>query len=227
MKTKLVILELISGLFGWAWIIASFAAVYFLVMAIGFEGKWSSFFWAVGAGIIAKWLARGFVENTMRIAEEDQANTFMDSENNQEADHRLEIISDFGDYLGSDPTGGDIRDVSELPHSKEDIFRAIFLQLAVAEDESRISALEVGAVMLADFQEGIGSEPLSLLGVPTERLVPLSENKEDILAMAKEIAENPNREKYETYRAIVDEDLVRIQEKLKAAGLSRKGFVEG
>jgi hypothetical protein len=47
-RSKLVLLELVGGLFGWTWIIASVASVYFLVAALAFNGRWSSLFWAFG-----------------------------------------------------------------------------------------------------------------------------------------------------------------------------------
>jgi hypothetical protein len=51
-KSKVVILEFIGGLFGWAWIIASLSGQYFIVMAVGFNGKWSKVFWAFGIAAI-------------------------------------------------------------------------------------------------------------------------------------------------------------------------------
>ncbi|HEX3912714.1 MAG TPA: hypothetical protein VHW71_04340 [Steroidobacteraceae bacterium] len=67
-KTKMVWLELIGGLFGWAWIVASIAFIYFLVVAIFAAGPWSRVGWALGAGVIAKWLARGFNDHKTRVA---------------------------------------------------------------------------------------------------------------------------------------------------------------
>lgn len=67
-QSKLVTLELVVGLFGWTWIIASIAAVVFFVMAVGFDGRWSNFFGALGIGIVAKWLTRGFRDNKIRVA---------------------------------------------------------------------------------------------------------------------------------------------------------------
>jgi hypothetical protein len=69
-RTKLAILELIGGLLGWVWILASLAAVYFIVAVFAFDGTWSSFFWAAGTAVVAKWLAGGFMENQRRIAAE-------------------------------------------------------------------------------------------------------------------------------------------------------------
>ncbi len=67
-KSKLALLELISGLFGWGWMIAGAAALYFLVMAVGFDGGWSPFFWTLGASAVCKWLAKGFKDNQIRVA---------------------------------------------------------------------------------------------------------------------------------------------------------------
>jgi tetratricopeptide (TPR) repeat protein len=67
-KTKLIVLELTGGFFGWVWIIGSVASLYFLVMAIGFDGKWSSVLWTLGITILSKWLAKGVLDNQRRVA---------------------------------------------------------------------------------------------------------------------------------------------------------------
>lgn len=67
-KTKMVWLELIAGLFGWIWIIASLGFAYFLVVAIFGSSPWSRVGWALGVGVIAKWLARGFNDHKVRVA---------------------------------------------------------------------------------------------------------------------------------------------------------------
>jgi hypothetical protein len=67
-KTKMVWLELIGGLLGWVWIIASIAFMYFLVVSIFASGPWSRVAWAFGIGAIAKWLARGFNDHKVRVA---------------------------------------------------------------------------------------------------------------------------------------------------------------
>ena len=66
-KTKLVMLELIGGIFGWIWLISSLAGIYFFISALFFEGLWTSFFWAFGASAVAKWLARGFEANKKEL----------------------------------------------------------------------------------------------------------------------------------------------------------------
>ncbi|MEH6556692.1 MAG: hypothetical protein V7708_02785 [Oceanicoccus sp.] len=63
---KLAMLELIAGIFGWIWIVASIAGLYYLAMALFSDGVWSSFFWAFGTGAVAKWLSIGFDETKKR-----------------------------------------------------------------------------------------------------------------------------------------------------------------
>ena len=67
-KAKLVWLELFAGILGWVWILAAVAALYFLAVAIFSDSPWSRFFWAFGIGAVAKWLARGFRDNQLRVA---------------------------------------------------------------------------------------------------------------------------------------------------------------
>ena len=67
-KSKLVVLELVAGIFGWGWLIAGGFAIYYLVMAIGFGGSWISFIVALLISGVAKWLARGFEGKKRRIA---------------------------------------------------------------------------------------------------------------------------------------------------------------
>ena len=69
-KKKLAILELITGIFGWVWIVTSIAALYYLAMVIFSNNTWTNFFWAFGASIIARWLAKGFRDNKIRLTYE-------------------------------------------------------------------------------------------------------------------------------------------------------------
>ena len=62
-RSKLMTMELLSGVFGWAWIIAFGFAVYYLFS----NDPWSSFFWALGISAVAKWLARGFNDHKVRL----------------------------------------------------------------------------------------------------------------------------------------------------------------
>lgn len=66
-KTKLVCLELVGGIFGWIWILASVATLYYLAVAIFSDSPWSRFFWALGISIIAKRLAKGLRDTQLRV----------------------------------------------------------------------------------------------------------------------------------------------------------------
>ena len=70
MKTinKIRTLSIIAGLVGWVWMIAGVLALYYFIMAIGFDGSWYSFFIALAVSAVAKWLCRGFYENRDRVA---------------------------------------------------------------------------------------------------------------------------------------------------------------
>lgn len=98
-KWKLAILEFVAGMFGWIWIIASLAALYFLAMAVFSDGTWSNFFWAVGASVVTKWLAKGFDDNQQRVAFEAK----LISEGYTPEEAAKEWTSR---YVKSDPPGG-------------------------------------------------------------------------------------------------------------------------
>lgn len=70
-KNKLILLELIASIFGWVWIIALLATLYFFVAAILFNSPWSRFFLLLVITIVAKWLTKGFLDNQKRIAFEE------------------------------------------------------------------------------------------------------------------------------------------------------------
>ena len=71
-RWKLALLQTIGGLFGWVWILASIASIYFLVAALAFHGRASFFFWALGTMFIAKWLSRRSYDHQRRVAYEAQ-----------------------------------------------------------------------------------------------------------------------------------------------------------
>jgi hypothetical protein len=66
-KAKLALLELIGGIFGWAWLIAGAVAIVSLVGAIFFGWPWSRFFWAFGISFVGKTLLRGFNAHQARV----------------------------------------------------------------------------------------------------------------------------------------------------------------
>jgi hypothetical protein len=215
-EIKLAILELIGGIFGWTWILASVSALYFFVMAIGFSGAWSRFFWALGASAVAKWLAVAFESNKNRIALENNSTSDRTKSNSEKAQQRISIISDYGRFLEQSGSAGEIRDTAELPHAKDEILDAIYLELVREDDEQCREQLKVGALFLADFQDGVRAEPMTAYGIPNKDFR-MPKNDDELMAMAERMANNPDREKYDALKARADADLADIQAKLGAA----------
>jgi len=69
---KLGILELFARLFGWMWVGAAIASVYFLYVALASAAPWSNLFWSIGAGLIAYFLAAVLNRNKQRVDYVDQ-----------------------------------------------------------------------------------------------------------------------------------------------------------
>ena len=250
-RAKLVVLELVAGLFGWGWMIAGGFAIYYLVMAIGFNGDWTSFIVAFVISGVAKWLARSFGDSKQRVAFEAEmvANgmsreeageawlkaynrqnspepaiaaspaSTMNEENRRKADERAVILADFRAYIEQQPSIGKIFDVKCLPHDKQIILDAICLEIVGEDDEKKSGLMKACAVMLADFQEGVGDTPLLLLGVDTTSFDTSSMSHGNIRALADQIANNPERNLYEKFRPLVEEDRVNILAKVAASEL--------
>ena len=79
---------------------------------------------------------------------------------------KKQIFNDYGLYIETDPPSGgiEIRDVSCLPHPKQRIKDAFVHELLIQADEKRLGLLRATLLMLSDFQEGVGPEPLHALG---------------------------------------------------------------
>ncbi len=71
-KTKLVILELSGGLFGWIWIGASIGAIYFLYGVMANDAPWSNLLWSIAIGFVAKLIAAALDGNQRRLDYVDQ-----------------------------------------------------------------------------------------------------------------------------------------------------------
>ena len=178
---KLAALELIGGVFGWIWIVSSVAALYFIYAVIWDDGTWTNFFWAIGAGVISKWLARGFNENKARVSvethlmeqgmtAEEAAQAYIQGEYPasksapSEVDRGsvgiADIISAFGEYLELNPLDFDeVRDVQSLPHPKDQIRKACLKAIGdIANPQVQRDAIEAGLIMLTQFQDDVGSD---------------------------------------------------------------------
>ena len=67
-REKLITLELVAGLFRWVWLIAGAFAIYYFVIAIGFDGSWVPFVVSIVVSGISKWLTQDFDDNKKRVA---------------------------------------------------------------------------------------------------------------------------------------------------------------
>lgn len=153
-----------------------------------------------------------------KALEWEGANDLISAENRQKAKIRKQIISQYGSYIENHPPVGEIRDVSELPHPKEEILDAITLEIVRENNDQRVEALKAGAIMLANFQENVGPKPLTMLGIcNSEMLAAVASSDSELKDLAVKTAEKPDKEQYESLRKIADKELVTIQIKLMAA----------
>lgn len=66
-RGQLITFELFSGLFGLIWIGGGIAALTFVVLALFADWSWWNVLYAAVVSGVAKWLARGFLDNKRRV----------------------------------------------------------------------------------------------------------------------------------------------------------------
>jgi hypothetical protein len=159
-----------------------------------------------------------------RVLENEAASDLISDENRKKAKIREQIVSEYGSYIENHPPVGEIRDVSRLPYPKEEILDAITLEIVRENSDQRVEAMKACAIMLADFQETVGPMPLSILGLSDADLLSMAsvlkkdENVLDsMIDHLKETTNNADKEKYDLFRKIADEELEYIKKKLMAA----------
>ncbi|MBT4795879.1 MAG: hypothetical protein HON83_05575 [Candidatus Marinimicrobia bacterium] len=229
MKTnsKLAILELVSGIFGWVWIIASLAALYFLAISVFSDGIWSNFFWAVGTSIVAKWLTRSIEDSKTRVALE--AKLVEEGHSPEEAgqiwlqqyskngsvdlpSNKIEIIVQaYGGVLeNSAPVPGCVSDSKNLPYSKQEIKQALIAALKLSADPKIKEYLKTGYIGLADWQDGVGD---SEQGLDVSTL----DMSQDTQTLAKTVIEQSERS--EKWNVLVQQEQEVLKQELQALGL--------
>lgn len=155
-------------------------------------------------------------------------------QNKKDAKRREQIISEYGRYLENHPwNGGEIRDVLELPYPKEEILDAITLEIIRESNGQRVEIMKACAMMLADFQKNVGPKPLTMLGLSSaDMLSMLSAVKKDkslldsTIDRLRKTATDQNKEKYDSFRKIADEEFKYIEKKLMAAEELRRQVPE-
>jgi hypothetical protein len=150
----------------------------------------------------------------------------MTEENRRASEDRAQIISAYGKFIETRTmTPDEIADVKLLPFPKEELLEAICLELIREPDESKRSAMEVGAILLANFQEGVGDEPLSMFGFQLPSEQPATD--EETLELAKKLTEeNPKRQRWEEFNARVKLEGETILARTKAAEQVRQAMPE-
>jgi hypothetical protein len=134
-QSKLAILELIGGILGWVWIIASLSALCFLFAALFFDGAWSSFVWALATGVFAT----GFVDSQQRAAG-TASGQFADAQR---------ILNSYGAVLQA---AAPLDTENKLPAPRDKIKEAlIFAARTTLTAGHDIEQLRVGYGSLANF----------------------------------------------------------------------------
>jgi hypothetical protein len=136
----------------------------------------------------------------------------------KQAAQDTEILSDFAAFIAKGERRPDaFYDVSVLPHPKEAIIAAIEREIRWASNQEWIEWLKTGAVLLWNFQHGVGSGALFLLG---EDLGPPHRGEmtpEAVDEIAQRIVTSPNRQRANQFRAIADSEAKQIKERIAAA----------
>ncbi len=185
-------------------------------MAFAFDGSWKPIIAAILVGSIAKWLAKGFADHKNRVAIE--ADLVKRKKGNPGRGYRLSRIT--RGFLNAIAIA--IRDLKLLPHDKQTILDAICWEIVDRRDDARLKSLRDAALFLADFAEGVGEEPLFLLGADLSSRDPVAATVEELMEIARQIADDPNRERYESFERLVQTSEDDILAKLAVAEMLRQ-----
>jgi hypothetical protein len=114
------------------------------------------------------------------------------------------IINDYGALIERHPPRSTrIEDVSVLPHPKEVILDALLSEIGRGHSKHMDDMLRVGAIYLAQYQSGVGNEPLEPRGTHKGKL-PRANGLDELRAEAKK------RERFDQFNKLVESDLRRI-----------------
>lgn len=131
---------------------------------------------------------------------------------------RSTIINDYGAFMERNPASPTrIEDVSVLPYPKKLILSALLAEIGRGHPQYFDEMLRIGAMSLAQYQPGIGEEPLEMLGLDVTKF-PKANNLEALRAEAKRLveAEGRTRNQFNDFNELVEEDLRRISSKIAA-----------
>jgi hypothetical protein len=106
-----------------------------------------------------------------------------------------------------------------LPHPKEAIVAAIERQILLAPNQELVDWLITGSIFLRNFLDGVGSDPLPLLGEelgPPHRGEMTPEAVEQIRRKVYLIANSPNRKRADEFEVIANREAKLIEERIDA-----------
>jgi hypothetical protein len=136
----------------------------------------------------------------------------------EQVERDVEIISDWGNLMADRTIRPDaFYDASVLPHPKEVIVAAIERQILLAPNQELVDRLITGSIFLWNFLDGVGSNPLPFLG---EELGPPHRRemtREAVVKLAHLIANSPNQNRADGFRAIADGESKLIEGRIAAA----------
>lgn len=119
----------------------------------------------------------------------------------KERTERKRVIEDFAERVQYFPSAHTtIFDISCLPHPKSKILAAFSLEIAEEPDAERKSGLMSLVACLADYQEGVGQEPLHPLGLDIEVLMDVC--NASVEAFATLVGCDKMKERQEHYKQI-------------------------
>ena len=148
--------------------------------------------------------------------------------NQQAVREREKVINEYGAFIARCPSlPTRIEDVSVLPHSKETILNALLLEIARGHTPHMNAAMVGLAMCLAQYQPGVGSEPLEMLGMNLAKL-PVTDDLETFRAQAERFlaAEEKTRPLFDEFNKLVAKDLDQINAKIAAAERLRREVPE-
>lgn len=127
------------------------------------------------------------------------------------------IIEDFATRVQYFPSAGTrIFDISCLPHPKSKILAAFALEIAGEPDAERKSDLMTLVTSLADYQEGVGQEPLHPLGLDIDVLKDVCDatSAETYATLVGSNKMRERQERYKQIRGLVDQECAVYMEML-------------
>lgn len=131
------------------------------------------------------------------------------------------VLSDFAAFMAKTETRPDaFYDVSVLPHPKEATIAAIERSILWVPNQEWFEWLKTGAALLWNFQHGVGSTPLPLLGEdlgPTHRGEMTPEIVDELRRKAQRIVNSPDAKRAEQFRTVADREAKLIDRRIAAA----------